>query len=121
MPQLVLIAYDFKIVFELSLFAFNIRREVCGVLNYFLSFLRGYQKRKVHNMLFLMLDPKFKSFCLVFSFAGQEKNVNIVDEYDKRTLYPMFLKCYHHLHPIIESIGCVNQIGDEDSSLDIFQ
>jgi hypothetical protein len=26
----------------------------------------------------------------------------------------MFLKCYHHLHPMIESI-------DEDCNLDIFQ
>jgi hypothetical protein len=33
----------------------------------------------------------------------------------------MFLKFYHHLHPMIEFVGCVNQIGDENSSLDIFQ
>jgi hypothetical protein len=44
-----------------------------------------------------------------------------VDEYDGRTLFPMFLKCYHHLHPMLESIGCVNQTSDEDSKLDIFQ
>jgi hypothetical protein len=44
-----------------------------------------------------------------------------VDEYDRITLYPMLLKCYHHLHPIIKSIGCVDQTGDEDSGLDIFQ
>ncbi len=103
------------------MFAFNIRKEVCGVLDSFLSFLRRFENRKAHNMLSLMLDPKFKSFCLVFSFVGREESVNIVDEYDRRTLYPMFLKCYPHLHPIIKSIGCVNQIGDEDSSLDISQ
>jgi hypothetical protein len=68
-----------------------------------------------------MLDPKFKSFSLASSFVGREESVTIVDEYDKRTLYPMFLKCYHHLHPIIESFGCVDQLVDEDSSLDIFQ
>jgi hypothetical protein len=44
-----------------------------------------------------------------------------VDEYDRRTLYPMCLKYYHHLHPMTEFVGCVDQIGDEDSSLDIFQ
>jgi hypothetical protein len=33
----------------------------------------------------------------------------------------MFLKCYHHLHPIIESIECVDQIIYEDHNLDIFQ
>jgi len=44
-----------------------------------------------------------------------------MDEYDRRTLYLVFLKCYHHLHPITEYVGCVDQIGDEDSNLDIFQ
>ncbi len=31
---------DFVIILELSLFAFNIKKEVCGVLDYFLSFQR---------------------------------------------------------------------------------
>jgi len=44
-----------------------------------------------------------------------------VDKYDKRTLYPMFLKCYHHLHPMKESIECVNQTIDENCSMDFFQ
>jgi hypothetical protein len=43
-----------------------------------------------------------------------------VDEYNRKTSYPMFLKCYHHLHSMIESIGCVNQTGDENFNLDIF-
>jgi hypothetical protein len=33
-----LIIDDFGIAFELSLFVSKIRREVCGVLNFFLSF-----------------------------------------------------------------------------------
>ncbi len=68
-----------------------------------------------------MLDPKFKSLHLVSSFVGQEEGINIMNEYDRRTLYPMFLKCYHHLHPMIESIECVDQTIYEDCSLDIFQ
>jgi hypothetical protein len=36
--QVSLIDDDFGIAFELSLFASNIRREVCGVLDSFLSF-----------------------------------------------------------------------------------
>jgi hypothetical protein len=43
-----------------------------------------------------------------------------VDEYDKKTLYPMLLICYHHLHLMIETIGCVDEIGVEDFSLDVF-
>jgi hypothetical protein len=26
----------------------------------------------------------------------------IVDEYDKKSLYPMLVKCYHHVHPPVD-------------------
>jgi hypothetical protein len=41
---------DSASIFELSLFAFNIKKEVCGVLDSFLSFLRKYEERKTHNI-----------------------------------------------------------------------
>jgi len=47
-----LIDDDFKIVFEFSLFTSNIRREVCGVWDSFLSFFKKIEKKKAHNMLF---------------------------------------------------------------------
>ncbi len=50
-----------------------------------------------------MLNPIFRRFeklCLVYSFIGFEKGVNIVEEYDRQSLYPMLLKCYHYLHPL---------------------
>jgi hypothetical protein len=72
-------------------------------------------------MLSLMLDLRFKSVRLISSFVGQEEGVNIVDEYDKRTSYPMFLKCYHHFHLMTKFVGCVDQTSDENSNLDIFQ
>jgi hypothetical protein len=34
-------------------------------------------------MLCLMLDPRFKSLHLIFSFIGCEEGVNIVEEYDR--------------------------------------
>jgi len=82
---------------ELSLLTFNIRREICGVLDGFLSFLKKlYEKNKAHNMSF-MLDPKFKSLRLVSFVIGQE-HVSIVEKYDKLSLFPMLLKCYHIIH-----------------------
>jgi hypothetical protein len=39
---------------------------------------------------------------------NKEEGVNIVDEYDWKTLFPMHLKCYQHLHPMIESVECVD-------------
>ncbi len=35
---------------EWSLMAFNIRREVINVLDSFLSFLKKYENKKVHNI-----------------------------------------------------------------------
>jgi hypothetical protein len=52
-----LISDDSRITFELFLFTSNTRREVCGVLDYFLSFQKKYEERKTHNMFF-MLHPK---------------------------------------------------------------
>ncbi len=49
------------------------------------------------NML-LMLNLTSKSLCLVLCFIGHEKGVVIVEEYDKRSLYPMLIKCCHHWH-----------------------
>jgi hypothetical protein len=46
---------------ELFLFASNIKKEVCVVFDFFLSFLRKYKKRKTHNMFLLLLDPRLKN------------------------------------------------------------
>jgi hypothetical protein len=51
----------------------NIKKQVCDVLDGFLSFLTKYKKKKTHNMLSLMLNPKFKAFKLVHSFIGLNK------------------------------------------------
>ncbi len=131
MPQLVLIDDDSRIAFELFLYASNIKREVYGVFYWFLSFFLNFEERKAHNMLSLMLDPKFKNFHLVSSFVGQEEDVNIVDEYDRRTLYPMLLKCYHHLQwwekheamfPIVGFLACqiLGIVGSQTKTKRIF-
>jgi hypothetical protein len=60
-----LIEDDSIIYNELSLLAFNIRREVTNVLDSFLSFLKKYENKKAHNMISLMLDLRFKSLCII--------------------------------------------------------
>jgi hypothetical protein len=45
---------DSIVAHELSLFPSNIRREVCGILDGFLSFFKQYERNKAHNMLSLM-------------------------------------------------------------------
>jgi hypothetical protein len=54
-------------------------------------------------------------------FIGHEKGVNIVEEYDRRYLYFMFLKCYNHLHLVTKfEVGCAKQVVDEDCNLNTF-
>jgi len=65
-----LIDDDFIVGHELSLFLSNIRREVCGILDGFFSFFNKYERNKTHNMLSLMLDPRFKSMKLVSSLIN---------------------------------------------------
>ncbi len=69
-----------------------------------------------------MLDSRFKNVCFVFSFIGREQGVAIVEEYDSKSLYPMLLKCHHHLHPLAKSESDFANINvDEDSNLDTFE
>ncbi len=65
--------------------------------------MKKFVEKKTSNMLALMLDPRYKSLCLVSSFIGRDQGVSIVQQYDTMSLYPMFMKCYYHLHPSIES------------------
>jgi hypothetical protein len=96
--QVNLIDDDFSMILELSLFAFNIKREVCDVLKSLKKKKKRFEERKVHNMLSLMLNLRFKSFYLISSFIGHGEGVSTIEEYNKQSLYPMFLKCYQHLH-----------------------
>jgi hypothetical protein len=62
-----------------------------------------------------MLDPKFKNLCLIFSYVNKEQRMYIVEQYDKRTLFPMLVKSYNHLHPIEDvAFGFANQDAYED-------
>jgi hypothetical protein len=81
---------DYSIIFyELSLLASNIKREVVNVLDSFLSFLKKYENRKAHKMIFLMLDSRFKNLHILSSFVGREQGVVLVEEYDRKSLYHM--------------------------------
>jgi hypothetical protein len=68
---------------ELSVLAFNITREVINVLDFFLSFSNKYENRKTHNIIFLMLDVRFKNHHIISSFVGREQGIALVEEYDK--------------------------------------
>jgi hypothetical protein len=43
-----------------------------------------------------------------------------VQEYDKKSLYPLLVKCYEHLHLFVKSFAH-EDISCEDCNLDIFE
>jgi hypothetical protein len=49
-----------------------------------------------------MLDSRYKSLHIVFSFV-EKQGVALVEEHDKKSLYPMSVKCFEHLHPLVRS------------------
>jgi hypothetical protein len=55
-------------------------------------------------------------------FVGHEQDISIVEDYDRRSLHPMLLKCYHHLRLVVDCENrSIDQIIDEDYNLDNFE
>jgi hypothetical protein len=80
------------------------------------------KKEKLITCFSLMLDPQFKKLHLVSSFVGHEQNIYIVEKYDQKSLQPMLLKCYHHLHLVEKyDVESIEHISYEYSNLDIFE
>jgi hypothetical protein len=62
-----------------------------------------------------MFDPRYKSFCLVFSFIGCDQRVTIVEQYDIMSLYLMVMKCiipYIHLRTpnLLKRLKCESKM-----------
>jgi hypothetical protein len=61
-----------------NFFSTDINKEVCGVLESSIYFKKRFDKKKSHNMLSLMLNPRVKNLRLISFFIGCEKGVNII-------------------------------------------
>ncbi len=93
------------------------------MLDSFVSFLKVCDKKKTHNTISLMLHPRYRSLRIISSFVKREQGVVLVEEYDRKSLYPMLVKCHEHLHLLVRSKkNLVDQnIFYEDYNLDIFE
>jgi hypothetical protein len=67
----------FGVALELSMITSNIKKEGCGVLYGFLSFLMKYIKKNTHNMFLKLLDPRFKNLWLVFLYWSIIKSFHL--------------------------------------------
>jgi hypothetical protein len=92
---------DLVVSAKLSLLASNIKREVINVMDSFISFLKVYDKKKTHNMIFLTLNLRYKNLRIISLFIGREQGVVLVEEHDRKSLYPTLVKCHEHLHPLM--------------------
>jgi hypothetical protein len=69
-----------------------------------------------------MLNPRFLKIRIVSSLISHEQSKAIVEKYDRKYLFPIFLKCCYHLHPLVESkMGVVDKKVEKDKTLDIFE
>lgn len=97
---------------DLLAFKMRMREEVLGVLEPFLSFATVFSRRKAHNMLALMLDPRFKGLGLVRDYVGADKVVGIVFDYDMQVVLPLLMQCFKRLHPTAESQQPVTPVSE---------
>jgi hypothetical protein len=59
------------------------KHQMLKVLQPFPSFLHVFHKKKCHNMLAFMLDPRLKSLQLVINYVGREVVYALVVQYDE--------------------------------------
>lgn len=83
---------------ELEKIVTNVKRQIICVLNLFLSYLRKFESKISHNRLCFMLNPQYKNLSFIFLFIGHYTIILIINEYDKKPLILMMLKCYEHLY-----------------------
>ncbi len=59
---------------------------------------------------------------MVSSFIDCEQDISIVEEYNSKILYSMLVKCYHHLHPLVDNGSAFTKEKIiENYNLDIFE
>ncbi len=71
-------------VHELKELKVHMKQQILEVLLPFISFLHAYDRKRGHNMLALMFNPRFKSMKLITIFLGRENAIVIVAEYDQQ-------------------------------------
>jgi hypothetical protein len=84
---------------ELKEFEVCMKRQILEVLLPFISFLHAYDRKRGHNMLALMFDPRFKNMKLITIFLGRKNDVIIVAKYDQQLLLPLLTKTTKLLMP----------------------
>ncbi len=65
----------------------HMKHQMLIVLQPFPSFLHVFYKKRCHNMLAFMLDPRFKSLQLMINYVGREVAYALVVQYKSNCCY----------------------------------
>lgn len=84
---------------ELEVLQARMMSEVINALAPFLSFTVSYSPKHAHNMLALMLDPRYKGLSLVKDYVGRERALQVVSETDTNALLPCLVTVFKQLNP----------------------
>jgi hypothetical protein len=84
---------------ELEVLQARMMSEVINALAPFLSFTVSYSSKHAHNMLALMLDPRYKGLSLVKDYVGRERALQVVAETDANALLPCLVTVFKQLNP----------------------
>jgi hypothetical protein len=79
-------------------FNVNMQRQVTIVLRPFLYFLYSFNPIKAHNMVILMLDPRFEDLSLMVNCVGHFFTIKIAIAYDIEFFLPTLKILYQKHH-----------------------
>jgi len=89
---------------ELTKLMIRMKLQILEFFQPFLSFMHGFDKKRGHNMLVLILDPSFKNMWLVFNFHGREHAFALVKEYDVGLFLPLLVQCYKMMMLVVQQV-----------------
>jgi len=104
---------------ELKELEVYMKQQILEVLLAFISFLHAYDRKKRHNKLILMFNPRFKSMRLITIFLARENDVVIVAKYNQQLLLPLLTKTTKMLMPA--SVEEIEDFQSQGNVEDLFQ
>ncbi len=106
---------DFE--YELGALFTYMMAQIKIVLAPFLAFASIYIVAKVHNMLALMLNPRFKSLDILKTFVRMAKVIHMVVEYDTKSLMSLLLLTFLFINPNVNGTFEPTTIDDGEESI----
>jgi hypothetical protein len=59
-----------------------------------LEFLKSFDVKQTHNMMTIMLDPRFKVLHIVENLVGCGDSIRLTFEYDVKVVIPFLMVCF---------------------------